>query len=138
MKDNSCTSKMHRVASERRKEIEGKTQKKVEGWYPTIVGSYMVKKSKGQTEVEGSRGGQCLGTRYKHYIEISIPSRDFGYLLKYPIPLRYCKRRWISCHVNIQRPQYHSPLWHIYNDIPTKISNWKFPKYCTLYRPFFV
>ena len=51
---------MHRVASERRKKIEGKTKKKMEGRCSAMAGSYMVKKSKGQVEVERSGGGLLL------------------------------------------------------------------------------
>ena len=48
---------MHRVASKIRKEIKRKTKKKVERLYPKMAGICMVKKSKRQTEVEGSGGG---------------------------------------------------------------------------------
>ena len=62
----SMDCQMHRVASERRKEIKGKIKKKMKRSYPTVAGRYRVKKSKGQTGVERSGGG--TQPRYKVYL----------------------------------------------------------------------
>ena len=64
---------------------------------------------------------------WRHFIQLDDPwfvqyrisispkiFRGVGYLMKYPIPLRFYQVRWISCQVNIHAPWYPSPLWHIH------------------------
>ena len=68
MNDDSLNSKMSRVASQTREEVQRKTAKNMAHWHPTIARSNMVQKSERLTAVEGSG---CFVIYYAYFLTVN-------------------------------------------------------------------